>query len=59
MIGRLFRLLVLLAAIDIATGAVIDARLVTRPWAQCLALAQRPSGGEGKAAPWDKHAELT
>lgn len=49
MITRAFRLLLLLAALDIAAGVVLDARMVARPWAACVALGQRPTQGEGAA----------
>lgn len=49
MIGRLLRLVVLLAALDIAAGAVLDARLVARPWAECVQLAQRPTRNAASA----------
>jgi len=46
MIGRLVRLAILLAAIDVAAGVALDARMVARPWAECVAIAQRPTRSE-------------
>ncbi len=43
MIGRLVRVVVLLVVVDIAAGAVLDARLVARPWTYCVALTQKPT----------------
>lgn len=42
-IGRVVRVVVLLAVLDVAAGAALDARLVARPWAHCVALAQKPT----------------